>query len=73
MDDETIRRIWFDFVRANYHRLKSAVGFISSKEGFFGTRDIMAQMGKEITPKELDDLKMLIESTIEQIDEEENK
>jgi hypothetical protein len=71
MDNKQIAKIWIDFVRKNYDNLKSSVDFL--KEGqrnFISVRNIMAEMGVEVTPGELQSLERAIRETIEYIDRE---
>jgi hypothetical protein len=71
MDNKQIAKIWIDFVRKNYNNLKSSVDFL--KEGqrnFISVRNIMAEMGVEVTPGELQSLERAIRETIEYIDRE---
>lgn len=68
MDEDLFRTIWFDFVRKNYDSLKLSTDTISSSGMLYKVRNILAGMGVEMTPKELEDLRDLIKYTIEEID-----
>lgn len=68
MDEGLFRTVWFDFVRKNYDSLKLSTDTISSSDMLYKVRNILAGMGVEMTPKELEDLRDLIKYTIEEID-----
>lgn len=68
MEDDLFRKVWFDFVRKNYDSLKFSTDTISSSGMLYKVRNILAGMGVEMTPKELEDLRDLIKYTIEEID-----
>lgn len=68
MDEDLFRTVWFDFVRKNYDSLKLSTDTISSSDMLYKVRNILAGMGVEMTPKELEDLRDLIKYTIEEID-----
>jgi len=71
MDNAKVLKIWVDFVRKNYDNLKASVDFLKEKErNFVAVRNIMAEMGVEVTPHELDTLERAIRETIELIDRE---
>lgn len=65
MHKDEIGREWYRYVRTNYDRLKAAVNEISGERELLTTRELMAEMGCEITPEELRKFAKLIRETLE--------
>lgn len=71
MDNQKVAKIWIDFVKKNYSNLKASIDFLKeTPRNFAGVRNIMAEMGVEVTPHELESLEQVIRETIEYIDRE---
>ena len=69
MDKDDVLREWYKYVRENYNRLKQAVTCVTSGEReLLLTRQIMAELGHEITPQELKDFAEILSETLEAIE-----
>lgn len=68
MHKNEILREWLKYVRNNYHRLKQAMDDISGERELLFTRQIMAELGHEVTPKELKDFAEILRESLEAIE-----
>jgi hypothetical protein len=63
--------IWINYCKLNYDRLKYSLSAIDNEDiGLYRLREALAEIGTELTPKELMELSELIRETIQYIDKE---
>lgn len=70
MDSHEAAIEWCNYVRENYNRLKAAVSTVEGERELLSTRQIMAELGKEITPSELREFGELLKTTLKIIENE---
>jgi hypothetical protein len=69
MNNEIVLALWIKHVKSNYARLKHVMDNLSTNEQLLCTREMLAEMGKEVTPDELREFSTLLKETLEYIDD----
>ena len=63
--------IWINYCKIHYDRLKYSLSAVDNEEvGIYKIRQALAEIGTELTPKELLELSELIRETLDYIDKE---
>lgn len=60
---------WMEYVKKNFSQLKSAVNTVD-EYGRSHIRNIIAEMGYEMTPQELEDIVELLKMAIDKLERE---
>lgn len=69
MENDVILKQWLKHVSDNYDRLKYVSEHLSQKEQLLYVRQALAELGKEVTPSELQEFHLLLKETLSLIDQ----
>lgn len=64
-----VLREWINYVLDDEAKFRKAASDLSSREGILRIRNMIAEVGKECTPKEIEEFGLLLKETIAFIDE----
>lgn len=64
---------WLDHVKNNKERMNVILDTLSCPSGFYSSRNALAEVGKEVTPKELQQFREMVKEALEILEKNNDK